>query len=354
LTPLPIRYIHTGSSAQGGFGSVEFCKDSHLDRLVAIKFIQDSAEKDRIIDEIRALLQLRSKHVVQVYDVVGLGTDSLGIVEEYIDGEDLFINNFPKHTLDNYLKTIWQIASGLADIHNAKIIHRDIKPNNMKLDGEGIIKIFDFGLARDEGLNAKTKGFKGTQGFAAPELYSHGTVEFTRAIDTYAFGICSIFFTGVTLPPYLMQIPPTAPPPGYFSTLPLCIPIELGKLFESCVSTDPADRPSMEDVKNEVARYLLKDRHQAIVIHKGDIQYLNSDTKSVKLELAGIGMVEIAYDGLHFKVISVNDEIYINNSAPNVGMILPTSCVVAIGGRHRRANERAFITFDIANPEVTL
>lgn len=262
---------------------------------MAIKFIQDLSEKERIVDEIRALLQLRSKHVVQIYDLVGLESDTLGIVEEYIGGEDLWDSKFPTLSLGNYLKTLWQVASGLADIHRTKIIHRDIKPNNMKLDGEGLIKIFDFGLARDEGINAKTKGFKGTIGFAAPELvpelYSHNTVVFSRAIDTYAFGACAIFFTGVALPHCLMQMPPVALQPGYFSTLPFGMPKELGELLESCLSTDPADRPAMEDVRDEIARYLLKDKHQAIVIYNGSAQYLNSQTKSVQLELSGIGKV---------------------------------------------------------------
>lgn len=354
MSKLPPRYQPTGNTAQGGFGSVVFCTDLHLERPVAIKFIQDPAEKDRIIDEIRALLQLRSKHVVQVYDLVGLGTDSLGIVEEYIDGDDMWDSHFPKLSLENYLKTLWQVASGLTDIHSAKIIHRDIKPNNIKLDGEGLIKIFDFGLARDEGLNAKTKGFKGTPGFAAPELYSHGTVAFSRAIDTYAFGVCTIFFNGTALPPCLMQFPPTALQPGHFSNLPLGIPTELGELFQLCLSTDPADRPEMENIRDEIARYLLKDKHQAIVIYNGNAQYLNSQTKSVQLELSGIGKIEIAYDGLHFKITSVSGEVYINNSAPQIGTILPVSCVVAIGATYRHSNQRAFITFDVSNPEVVL
>jgi serine/threonine protein kinase len=302
LTNLPARYQPTGNSAQGGFGSVIFCTNLHLDRPVAIKFIQDPSEESRLVDEIRALLQMRSKHVVQVYDLVGLESGSVGIVEEYIDGEDLWSSNFPNLSLGNYLESLWQVASGLTDIHRAKIIHRDIKPNNMKLDGEGLIKIFDFGLARDEGIDAKTKGFKGTPGFAAPELYSHNTVAFSREIDTYAFGACAIFFTGAALPHCLMLMPPVALQPGYFSRLPLGIPLELGELLESCLSTDPAARPAMEDVRDEIARYLLKDKHQAIVIYNGNVQYLNSQTKSVQLELSGIGKIVIAYNGLHFKV----------------------------------------------------
>ncbi|CAG0958073.1 partial Serine/threonine-protein kinase PrkC, partial [Anaerolineales bacterium] len=168
---LPKRYTPLGDSDSGGFSKVIYCTDNHLDRKVAIKFIQDENEKKLILKELRALLKMRSKHVVQVYDIVKGENDSLGIVEEFIEGDLLWDSDYPQQSADNYLKTLWQIASGIADIHKAGVIHRDIKPNNMKLDAEGIVKIFDFGLAKQEGLDAKTKGFKGTYGFAAPELF---------------------------------------------------------------------------------------------------------------------------------------------------------------------------------------
>ena len=63
-----------------------------------------------------------------------------------------------------YYKQLSQIAAGITDIHAVDEIHRDIKPNNIKIDPEGVIKIFDFGLARETGPAAATVGFVGTPG----------------------------------------------------------------------------------------------------------------------------------------------------------------------------------------------
>ncbi|WP_051257831.1 protein kinase domain-containing protein [Desulfovibrio cuneatus] len=133
------RYKKLKEAPQGGLANVDIYKDTHLDRKVVIKTLQDNANIDRLYDEINALLAIRSKHVVQVYDILTLQDGSLGIVEEFIDGNSL--DCFTKSlSSDEYLKIIWQIASGILDIHNNGIIHRDIKPNNIKIDNENIIK----------------------------------------------------------------------------------------------------------------------------------------------------------------------------------------------------------------------
>lgn len=354
MTSLPQRYQPNGQEACGGFSKVMFCNDIRLERKVAIKFVQNEEEKRRIIDELRALMQVRSKHVVQVYDIIPRDERSFGIVEEYIEGEDLCTSLFPSQSLDNYLKTLWQIASGIAGIHAAGIIHRDIKPNNMKLDGEGVVKIFDFGLARDVGPAAATKGFKGTYGFAAPELFSTQTVSFSTAIDTYAFGAMAVYLVSHSLPPELMGLPPRPILGGYFSTLPIGIPSTLCGLFENCLSFNPSDRPPMQTIANEISRFLLRNKHQAVMVHNGNASSLNSRNKKVHLEFPSVGKVEIVYDGLFFNVSIVEGEVFINNNSARIGMHLPGSCIIALGGGHRKANNRAFIAFDISNPEVLI
>ena len=109
IADLPKRYVPDGEMRAGGFGSVFFCDDSHLERNVSIKIIYDRRQQRRISDEVKALLQMRSKHVVQVYDVVVSANGELGIVQEFIDGEDLFESEVPRQSLDSYLKTLWQI-----------------------------------------------------------------------------------------------------------------------------------------------------------------------------------------------------------------------------------------------------
>lgn len=329
------------------------CDDSILERPVAIKFINSAAHKRRMDDEVAALLKLRSKHVVQVYDVVRSEDDEIGVVQEFIDGRDLFESYAPPASLDAFYKQIWQIASGISDIHELGVIHRDIKPNNMKTDPEGVIKIFDFGLARDDGAGAKTMGFVGTQGFAAPELYQRPFV-FTNSVDTYAFGATALYLATGDLPEELLIQPPTPDPAGYFHALPLGIAAEIADLLNGCLAKDPSERPSMRNIKDALARHILFDKHRALVVHQSRASVLSAANRSVSLAFGTIGALSIRYDGLAFLVDSVSGEVAINNQAIAAGSSLPGACVVALGAAHRRANERRFITFDISHPEIVL
>jgi serine/threonine-protein kinase len=353
MLKLPKRYEPIGDPASGGFSHVFKCKDNHLERDVAIKFIQEEIEKKRLLDELRALLQMRSKHVVQVYDIVPGEHDSIGIVEEWIEGEDLWDSGFPRQSPGHYLKTLWQIAAGIADIHVAGVIHRDIKPNNMKLDAEQIVKIFDFGLARAEGDDAKTRGFKGTQGFAAPELFGDSTIPFTPAIDTYAFGATAIFLACRDLPPDMKRVPPLPVTDDLFSRIPIPIPAELTGLLSKCLSCSPTLRPMMANVRDALARHLLRYKHQALAVYNGKPFVINAANTSAGLDYPDVGMIEIAYDGLRFFVKTATGEVYINNSPAISEEEIPGSCVVALGGAHRK-NDRIYITFDVSNPEVVL
>lgn len=353
IPALPARYVPLGHSMAGGMGSVIVCSDTILERPVAIKFISNDAHKRRMDDEIAALLKLRSKHVVQVYDVLRPTEEQLGIVQEFIDGKDLFESYAPPTSLAAYYKQLWQIASGLSDIHELGVIHRDIKPNNMKTDPEQVIKIFDFGLARDDGPSAKTKGFVGTQGFAAPELY-YRPFSFTNAVDTYAFGATALFLAEGNLPPEMIEQPPKTNAAGYFQHLSLGLAPEVAALLNSSVDEDPACRPAMRLIRDALARHILFDKHRALVVHQSQASVLSAATRSVKLAFEPIGSIEISYDGLSFLVASVSGEVHINNQPVLQGSTMPGACVVALGAAHRHSSERRFITFDISHPEIVL
>lgn len=337
----------------GGMGSVLICEDAILERPVAIKFISSPAHKRRMHDEVAALHKLRSKHVVQVYDVLEAGPDEIGIVQEFINGKDLFESHAAPASAADYCKQIWQIATGIADVHEVGVIHRDIKPNNMKTDPEGVIKIFDFGLARDDGPSAKTIGFVGTQGFAAPELYER-PFAFTNAVDTYAFGATALYLATGGLPPELLEQPPQPSPHGYFGQIPLGLATEIAGLLDSCLSARPLDRPPMKQVREALARQILFDRHRALVVYQGNASMLDAANRSVGLNFGEIGKIAIKYDGLAFVVVDVSGEVQVNNQAVAAGSSLPGACVVALGASHRRNNERRFITFDISHPEIVL
>jgi serine/threonine protein kinase len=346
------RYEVVGRALAGGMAQVIPCRDLILERQVAIKIMPGSAHRRRVRDELSALLKMRSKHVVQVYDVLVLDEDDLAIVQEFVHGDDLFDPKFAPTSAGAYQKLIWQISAGIADIHSLGVIHRDIKPNNMKMDPEGVIKIFDFGLARDEGLNAATMGFVGTKGFAAPELYN-SDVRFTSAVDTYAFGATALYLGMQDLPFELKQQPPAFPPAQYFSALPFALHVEVTRILEACLDEDPMFRPSMVEVRDVLARHILCDKHKALIVFRGNASYLDAANRTVSLTLPSMGEIEIGYDGFSFQVSRFAGDVFINNRRCAVADILPGACVVTLGAPEHQ-NRRKYITFDLSNPEIVL
>jgi len=326
----------------------------HLSRKVAIKTIRYIEDLKRIEDEIKGLLQVRSKHVVQIFDLIRDDSPK-AIIMEYIDGIELIYPDFQVTSNIHLLKTLWQIASGISDIHDVGIIHRDIKPNNMKLDEEGIVKIFDFGLSRDSNLNAMTMGFVGTQGFSAPELYTNDKVSFTSAIDVYSFGITVLYLATKNIPQPLLQIPPNKAPKNCFDCDYLNSYPTLKILFEQCLNIDPKKRPSMKEVKEKISEYLVIDKHQAILVSDGKTPYvLNASKRSVKISYGAVGSFEVFYDGLRFVLKNVIGEVYINNIEAENNNEIGGSCVIGLGNSNRPFRERSFMTFDVSSPEVTL
>jgi len=341
------RYKIKKSIAKGGMGDIVSCKDLHLDRDVVMKTLHDGVDINRLIDEQRALAKLRSKHVVQLYDIVTIpsaGKSYPAIIIEFIDGENLSIGTCSVD--EQYFHTIWQIACGLADIHAAGIVHRDIKPSNIRRDKEGIIKILDFGLSRSN-EDALTHSVIGTPIFMAPELWKNNAISFNSAIDVYAFSITCLTLLSKTIPPSLTNRPPTQPSWNNFLSYFSNAPIDIIKLLYQSLDSDPSTRPNINEICNALARHILKDRHRATVIMDGKIHTLDCNNRKITLN-ANIGSLVINYDGLDFKVTSASGSVFINNSNALVGQSVPGCCVLTFG----TGNNRRFVTFDISNPEV--
>ncbi|WP_226597890.1 serine/threonine-protein kinase [Marinobacter nauticus] len=221
--------------------------DRHLDRIVVLKTIDNDEDKHRLYDEIVALMSLRSNHVVQIYDVV-IGKDGLsGFIEEFIDGEDL-INHNPE-TSDEVIKIIWQIAAGIRDIHSKDVIHRDIKPQNIKVDNEGIVKIFDFGLAKVNADSASTIGVKGTPLYSAPELMKGGHVPLTKATDVYSFAVTCAQICGVD--PFHFNAK-NGTLSGIFKHQKTISDPKLINLLDECINDIPENRPSIEALEERL------------------------------------------------------------------------------------------------------
>lgn len=347
---IPTRYSLTGTSTDGGMGDIHTCLDTHLNRYVVLKMLKDGEDSRRLLDEQKALIKLRSKHVVQLFDVIKVQKDSVSktaLVLEHIDGNDLEIASMI--TGAGYLKTLWQVACGLADIHHAGVIHRDIKPNNIRLNADGVIKILDFGLSRNSGLEAHTRSIIGTPGYMAPELWKSATVSFDQTIDVYAFGVMALSLISAKIPVQLCERPPQPLPSGALTGFFSDLPVDVIAIIESCLSGDPAQRPSMEKVEAILRSHLLCNRHRALLVLGGKTHEINAANPTVNVKSGDIGAIGINYNGLRFSVSSFSGSVFVNNTAINTGDELPRCCVIAFGPRDR---SRSFVTFDVSNPEV--
>lgn len=354
---LPARYETVGSPFSGGGMSTAFkCKDKHLDRHVLVKVLQKGVDQKRILDEVKALSAIRSKHVVQIYDVLKDNSGAVtALVEEFLPGQDLN-DVIPITDVDTFLRHIYAIACGLADIHAVGVVHRDIKPNNMKIDAEGCLRIFDFGLSRTDGVNCETIGTIGTPGYIAPELCapSHQKVNFTWAVDVFAFGATALKLVRGKLPNDLRMIPPLLPSTAAdFTKQGLALPAAIAAILNECLSRKPANRPSMETVRDMVGRHLLHGRHKATMIVDEKIHYLEKIGQSVKLSAGSLGSVDVSYDGYDFIATNVVGDVYLNNMDVVPPQNLPGACVITLGAPSLGVKRR-YITFDVTHPEVVL
>jgi len=348
---LPARYSLTESSPSGGgMGDIHECIDNHLGRRVVLKMLKQDNEIRRLIDEQRALIKLRSKHVVQLYDVITVqdhATPKNALVLEHISGEDLAVGSVEPGK--PHVETLWQIACGLVDIHCEGIIHRDLKPHNIRVNADGVVKILDFGLARNTGPDASTLNIIGTPGFMAPELWSITGASFDQSIDVYAFGMTALALIDFPVPAELLERPPRPLRTDALSELAPDLPNDIISLIEASLSTDPRKRPHMKEIEVALRRRLLYNRHRALLILGGKAHEINASTLNVTVRSGTLGAIGIRYDGFCFRVSGVTGAVSVNNSGIIAGELLPDCCVITFGDK---MSGRSFVTFDVSNPEV--
>lgn len=339
------RYTPTGNAFWGGMGQVHECTDENLARAVMLKTVQRHEDEPRLLDERKALLALRSRHVAQLLDVVSFewnGSPVNCLVLEKIDGSPLPTY---RQADRNFLKSLWQLAAGLSDIHAAGVIHRDIKPDNIKVDAHGVLKILDFGLARQISVDDSTRSIIGTPGFMAPELYSDRTIKFSPAVDMFAFAQTARSMLGVAP----TAGPPVIVSPGTLAAAHADLDPDVAAILELCLQQNPAIRPASDTVERELAKRLLRDQHRARIIdNKGAPHELHASNRGVTITARNGHSVTVRYDGLRFLVTAVVGSVFVNNRTVMVGQEMEAACVITLGVDQARA----FLTFDISNPEV--
>ena len=146
------KYQIQAELGRGGFGSVYRAYDPTVGRLVAIKVLTAPGDQNlltRFKNEAAAAGNLRHKNIVTIYDF-GDHEGLPYIVMEFLDGEDLqqIISRNQPLTLLQKVSIMLQVADGLYCAHRSGVVHRDVKPANIRLLPDGTVKIMDFGIAR--------------------------------------------------------------------------------------------------------------------------------------------------------------------------------------------------------------
>ena len=147
------RYEVRSKLGEGGMGQVYMALDSELGRNVALKllpseFTTDDDRRSRFRQEARVISALNHPNIITIYEI-GENEHGSFLATEFVDGRTLRdVIKSESLTLPRILKIVEQTANALVAAHAAGIVHRDVKPENIMLRADGIVKVLDFGLAK--------------------------------------------------------------------------------------------------------------------------------------------------------------------------------------------------------------
>ncbi|MFC6159460.1 protein kinase domain-containing protein [Kribbella jiaozuonensis] len=254
------RYRTEAVIGRGGMGEVYRAHDLLLGREVAVKVMLPVpgtlAASERFLREARAIAQLSDPHVVAAYDF-GEYEDRFYLAMELVDGHTVgeVLRCSGPFCPDRAGSIIRQAAAGLAAAHREGIVHRDIKPDNLLLTGDGTVKVADFGIVRflhDTPTTLTAAGqLVGTSHFLSPERALGKPAE--PPSDIYALGC--VFYQLVTgHPPFLGENPASvmfqhvqrepAPP----SEIRRDLPGDVDELVLWMLAKDPSHRPTAAEL----------------------------------------------------------------------------------------------------------
>ena len=249
------KYEMVSVLGEGGMGVVYQCRDPDLERFVAVKTIhKDLLEGElgeellsRFRNEMLATSRLAHQNIVTVFDA-GAIDGSPYFVMEFVEGRELaqFLKEGVRFPLQESLKIITQILSGLAYTHKLGVVHRDLKPANIFLTPSGTVKIADFGIAKLESSELTKVGtILGSPRYMSPEqcvgeavdnrsdLFSAGIIFYELLTGEHCFN-ANASHTVIHKIINAVPEPPTALNPA--------LPKAFDKVIEKALAKRPQDR----------------------------------------------------------------------------------------------------------------
>lgn len=269
-------YLISRQLGSGGSSDVYLAFDARLDREVALKVFAQSAlpeeHRVRVVREAKAAAALNHPNIASIYEVGELD-GLLFIAMEFVEGVTLREKLGERsRTLPETLGYFRQVASALARAHSKGIVHCDLKPDNIMVTHDGLVKVLDFGLVRlVEGYRREPAAtphaasatttrpvrvrIEGTIGYMSPEQAAGEPLD--ARSDVFSFG-CMLFeaisgklpFWHASIVQSLHNLVHEAAPP---LAGPSNVPVALRQLVDACLTRDPALRPASMD---EVSRRL--------------------------------------------------------------------------------------------------
>jgi len=244
------RYRVKSLLGMGGMGAVYLVHDKGLDRDVALKLIRsDIAEDADALERFKREIQLSSRvthpNVLRVFDL-GESDGIQFLTMQFVDGRDLstILKKQGKLPTDRLLRVFRQTAEGLKAAHDQGVIHRDLKPQNIMLDGSDRVYVTDFGMAKSSEQSGMTQtgAVIGTPFYMSPEQVKGESVGpqsdiFSLGVILYQMATGTVPFGGAT--PFEVMITRIQRPPKPVRELNPELPVYLQKIIERCLTVDP-------------------------------------------------------------------------------------------------------------------
>jgi serine/threonine-protein kinase len=259
------KYLVDAVLGEGGLGVVVSATHLHLDQRVAIKYLRGTAPRDRTVTErflreARLAAQIKSEHVVRVFDVATLADGTPYMVMELLEGRDLraMLEERVTVPLALAIDLMLQACEAVAEAHAEGIVHRDLKPDNIFLarrGGKEVLKILDFGISKvsdkytsSSRVNVVTQAGDrlGTPLYMSPEQLE-GDPNVDHRTDLWALGVVlyevltgSMPFTGESLPALCTSILNKTPLP--VTSVRRGLPEAIDLVIAHCLAKDREDR----------------------------------------------------------------------------------------------------------------